>query len=81
MILYLHERNEFLQESHEEELALRKYELNMLEEKKQEYFMKLIVQQQQLQSKQMEDFQALMFTVLNKFGPKILSFCLRCGHH
>ena len=53
----------------------------MLQEKKQEDFMKLIVQQQELQSKQIQDFQALMFTVLNKFGPKLLSFCLRCGHH
>ena len=68
-LLYLRERNEFLQETQKEELALRKQEL-MLQEKKQEDFMKLIVQQQQLQSKQMQDFQAMMFTVLNKFGPK-----------
>ena len=68
-LLYLRERNEFLQETHKEELALRKQEL-MLQEKKQEDFMKLIVQQQQLQSKQIQDFQAMMFTVLNKFGPK-----------
>ena len=42
----------------------------MLQEKKQEDFMKLIMSivQQQLQSKQIQDFQALMFTVLNKFG-------------
>ena len=46
-LLYLRERNEFLQETHKEELALRKQEL-MLQEKKQEDFMKLIVQQQQL---------------------------------
>ena len=44
-LLYLRERNEFLQETHKEELALRKQEL-MLQEKKQEDFMKLIVQQQ-----------------------------------
>ena len=42
----------------------------MLQEKKQEDFMKLIVQQQQLQSKQIQDLKALMFTVLNKFRPK-----------
>ena len=69
ILCYLRERNEFLQETQKEELALRKQEL-MLQEKKQEDFMKLIVQQQQLQSKQMQDFQAMMFTVLNKFGPK-----------
>ena len=57
--LYLRERNKFLQETQKEELALRKQEL-----------MKLIVQQQQLQSQQIQYFQALMFTVLNKFGPK-----------
>ena len=68
-LLYLRERNEFLQDAHKEELALRKQEL-MLQEKKQEDFMKLIVRQQQLQSKQIQDFQALMFPVLNKFGPK-----------
>ena len=68
-LLYLRERNEFLKETHKEELALRKQEL-MLQEKKQEDFMKLIVQQQKQQSKQMQNFQALMFTVLNKFGPK-----------
>ena len=68
-LLYLRERNEFLQDTHKEELTLRKQELT-LQEKKQEDFMKLIVQQQQLQSKQIQDFQALMFTVLNKFGPK-----------
>ena len=68
-LLYLRERNEFLQETHKEELALRKQEL-MLQEKKQEDFMKLIVQKQQLQSKQIQDFQRLMFTVLNNFGPK-----------
>ena len=63
-LLYLRERNEFLQETHKEELALRKQELS-LQEKKQEDFMKLIVEQQQLQSKQIQDFQALMFTVLS----------------
>ena len=68
-LLYLRERNEFLQETHKEELALRTQELS-LQEKKQEDFMKLIVEQQQLQSKQIQDFQAMMFTVLNKFGPK-----------
>ena len=68
-LLYLRERNEFLQETHKEELALRTQELS-LQEKKQEDFMKLIVEQQQLQSKQIQDFQALMFTVLSKFGPK-----------
>ena len=67
ILCYLRERNEFLQETQKEELALRKQEL-MLQEKKQEDFMKLIVQQ--LQSKQMQDFQAMIFTVLNKFGPK-----------
>ena len=58
-LLYLRERNEFLHETHKEELAFRKQEL-MLQEKKQEDFMKLIVQQQQqqqqLQSKQIQDF-------------------------
>ena len=68
-LLYLRERDEFLHETHKEELAFRRQEL-MLQEKKQEDFMKLIVQQQQLQSKQIQDFQAMMFTVLNKFGPK-----------
>ena len=68
-LLYLRERNDFLQETHKEELALRKQEL-MLQKKKQGDFMRLIVQQQQLQSKQIQDFQALMFTVLNKFASK-----------
>ena len=54
-LLYLRERNEFLQETHKEELALRKQEL-MLQEKELEDFMKLIVQKQQLQSKQIQDF-------------------------
>ena len=68
-MLYLRERNELLQETRKEELALRKQELE-LQEKKQEDFMKLIVQQQQQQSKQMQDFQAIMLSVLGKFGQK-----------
>ena len=52
-LLYLRERDEFMHETHREELAFRRQEL-MLQEKKQEDSMKLIVQQQQqqLQSKQ-----------------------------
>ena len=68
-LLYLRERNELLQETRKEELALRKQELE-LQEKKQEDFMKLIVQQQQQQSKQIQDFQAIMLSVLGKFGQK-----------
>ena len=74
-LLYLRERNEFLQETHKEELALRKQEL-MLQEKKQEDFMKLIVQQQQLQSKQIQDFQTLKFTVSEQVGTKMIILSL-----
>ena len=58
-VAYLREKNERLQEMHKEDLEMKRHQLEM-ESRKEENFMKMMVNQQQQQQKQMQEFQAIM---------------------
>ena len=58
-VAYPREKNERLQEMHKEDLEMKRHQLEM-ESRKEENFMKMMVNQQQQQQKQMQEFQAIM---------------------
>ena len=68
-LMYLREKNVYMQEMRKEEMDMKKKELE-LQEKKHDDFMKVVLAQQQSQAKQMQDFQSMMVGVLTRFAQK-----------
>ena len=66
---YLKVKNEHASMYKEEEIELRKKELE-LESKKHDAMMQVVSQQQQQQQKQLEDFQHMMLTMMSKLTQK-----------
>lgn len=68
-LMYLREKNESLEKFKIQEIEMKQKEI-ALQEKKHDDFMRLMVNQQQLQVKQMQDFQAMMLTMLTRMSQK-----------
>ena len=64
-LMYLKERNESLEKCRMQELEMKRKELEF-QEKRHDDFMKMMAMQQQQQAKQMQDFQAMMLTIITK---------------
>lgn len=66
---YLRERNKQMQEMREQELEVKKKEIDTAQNRHDD-MMSLLIQQQQQQQKQAQDFQAMMLTLMTKLTSK-----------
>ena len=69
-LLYLREKNESMQELRKDEFNLKKKELELQEKKHDDFIMKVMIAQQQQQSNQFQDFQAMMMGMMARFTQK-----------